>query len=117
MTTGGYRVHTVITNDSLQRLGLKSGKLITAEVKAPWVMLHKDGKAEACSADNRLKGVIEKISPGRINTECIVRLSDGTQVCAIVTSESCRRLSLAEGTDAWVLFNSYSVVLMSDQDL
>lgn len=117
VTTGGYRVRTVITNDSLQRLGLKVGKLITAEVKAPWVMLHKDGKGEACSADNMFKGVIEKIAPGRINTECIVRLSDGTQVCAIVTTESCRRLDLTEGNDAWVLFNSYSAVLMSDQDL
>ena len=41
VTIGGYPVTTVITNDSLARLGLKTGTLITAEVKAPLVILQK----------------------------------------------------------------------------
>ena len=41
LTIGGHHVSTIITNDSFQRLGLKKGKLITAEVKAPWVILQK----------------------------------------------------------------------------
>ena len=40
VTIGGDQVTAVITNDSLGRLGLKPGTLITAEVKAPWVVLH-----------------------------------------------------------------------------
>jgi molybdate transport system regulatory protein len=114
VTMGGHLITTVITNDSLQRLGLKIGKLITAEVKAPWVMLQKDEMKQGCSADNMLKGVVEKITRGEINTEYIVRIADGTEVCSIVTSESCRRLSLVEGDEVWALFNSYSVVLLSD---
>jgi len=111
VTLGGHVVTTVITNDSLQRLGLKTGKMITAEVKAPWVMLSKSGHGHACSADNRFKGTVEKITPGAINTEYVVRISDGTELCAMVTSDSSRRLALAEGDETWVLFNSYSVVL------
>jgi molybdate transport system regulatory protein len=114
VTIGGHLVTTVITNDSLQRLGLKPGKMITAEIKAPWVMLHKSGQRQECSADNMFKGVVEKITPGEINTEYVVRISDGTQVCSLVTSESSRRLSLAEGDETWVLFSSYSVVLFSE---
>ena len=114
VTIGGYIITTIITNDSLQRLGLKVGKLITAEVKAPWVMLQKSGNGQECSADNMFKGVVERITQGEINTEFIVRISDGTEVCSIVTSESCRRLALVEGDEAWVLFSSYSVVLLSD---
>jgi molybdate transport system regulatory protein len=114
VTIGGFIITTIITNDSFQRLGLKAGKLITAEVKAPWVMLQKSGNGQAWSADNIFKGVVERITQGNINTEFIVRISDGTEVCSIVTSESCRRLALAEGDEAWVLFNSYSVVLLSD---
>jgi molybdate transport system regulatory protein len=114
ITMGGFKVITVITNDSATRLGLKAGKLITAEVKAPWVILHKSVDGMECSADNILGGTVEKITKGRINTEYIVRISDGTQVCSMVTSESCRRLGLAVGDWVWALFSSYSVVLLSN---
>jgi molybdate transport system regulatory protein len=113
-TIGGYRITTIITNDSLQRLGLKEGKLITAEVKAPWVMLLKSGNENACSADNMLNGIVERITRGEINTEYLVRISDGTVVCSIVTSESSRNIALVEGNEAWVLFNGFSVVLLSE---
>jgi len=114
ITLGGLRITTVITNDSLQRLGLKAGKLIAAEVKAPWVMLQKGGRGKGCTADNMFKGIVEKITRGELNTEYIVRIADGTEVCAIVTSVSSLRLALAEGDEAWVLFNSYSVVLLAE---
>lgn len=114
LTIGGHRLTTVITNDSLQRLGLKKGKLITAEVKAPWVMLHKCGADSECSADNMLEGIVERITAGGINTEYIVRISDGTEVCAIVTSESCQRLALGQGDKVRVVFNSFAVVLLAD---
>jgi molybdate transport system regulatory protein len=112
VTLGGHRVTTIITNDSVKRLGLKTGKWITAEVKAPWVILDKSLNDPECSADNRFSGVVEKIIRGEINTEYRVRISDGTEICSIVTSESCRRLSFGEGDTVWVLFNSASVVLM-----
>ena len=56
---------------------------------------------------------MEKIIRGEINTEYRVKISDGTEICSIVTTESCRRLSLGEGDTVWVLFNSASVVLMT----
>jgi molybdate transport system regulatory protein len=114
LTIGGYRIATIITNDSLQRLGLKEGKLITAEVKAPWVMLLKSGNENACSADNMLNGIVERITQGEINTEYLVRISDGTVVCSIVTSESSRLLAIVEGNEVWVLFSAFSVVLLSE---
>lgn len=113
LTMGGHRVTTVITNDSVKRLGLKTGKWITAEVKAPWVILDKCPNSPECSAENRFNGIVEKIIQGEINTEYRVRISDGTEICSIVTTESCRRLGLGEGDTVWVLFNSASVVLMT----
>ncbi len=113
LTLGGHRVTTVITNDSVQRLGLKKGKWITAEVKAPWVMLQKSVAVPECSAENVFDGIVEKIIRGEINAEYRVRISDGTEICSIVTTESCRRLALGEGDKTWVLFNSASVVLMT----
>jgi len=113
LTLGGHKVTTIITNDSVKRLGLKPGKWITAEVKAPWVILDKCLDGPESSADNRFQGIVEKIIRGEINTEYRVKISDGTEICSIVTTESCRRLSLGEGDTVWVLFNSASVVLMT----
>ena len=59
----------MITNDSLVRLGLKVGKLLTAEVKAPWVILHKGEVEPECSAENRFFGTIERIISGRLTSE------------------------------------------------
>jgi molybdopterin-binding protein len=50
----------------------------------------------------------------RVNTEFIAWISDETQVWAIVTNESGRRLSFEEGDKVRVLFNSFAVVLLSE---
>lgn len=113
LTMAGNSIVTVITNDSVQRLGLKPGKLITAEVKAPWVLLEKTDTSPECSADNRFQGIVERVLTGKINTEYIVGISDGTKICSIMTTESSRRLALKTGDTVWALFNSFSVVLLS----
>ena len=113
-TIEGHQVTTVITNDSLQRLGLKEGKLATAEVKAPWVILQKMVEEPESSVENRFNGFITRIHKGKVNSECVVRISDGTELCSIVTTESIRHLGLKEGDRVWALFNCFSVVLHAD---
>ncbi len=113
-TIESHRVTTVITNDSAQRLGLKEGKMITAEVKAPYVVLQKTDKEPGSSAENRFKGIIEQINTGKINTEYIVDISEGTKLCSVITTESGRRLNLKKGDPVWVLFNCFAVVLHVD---
>lgn len=114
MTIDGHPLTTVITNDSLERLGLRQGRLITAEVKAPWVILQGGEKDPASSAENRFKGILTKITRGKINTECVVRISDATEICAIISSAGDLLLELHEGDSVWVLFNCFSVVLHVD---
>jgi molybdate transport system regulatory protein len=114
LTIGGQRITTLITNDSLLRLGLKAGKWITAEVKAPWVFLQKSDREPECSAENRFPAVVERVLGGEINTEYVVRMADGTRICSVVTSDSGRRLDLRPGDAVWVLFNCFSVVLLAD---
>ncbi|MBF0258647.1 MAG: TOBE domain-containing protein [Desulfamplus sp.] len=111
MTMGGDLVTTIITNGSLNRLDLKVGTMITAEVKAPYVILQKADNEIKSSADNIFNGVVKKITIGKINTEYIVQISDGTEVCSLVTSESCRRIDIKVGDDVWILFNGFSVLL------
>lgn len=111
ITPAGHAITTVITNDSLQALGLQAGMAATAEVKAPWVILQKGEEEPACSAENRCRGIVVRKTGGRINTEYVVRLADGTELCSIVSAAGSRRLALQEGEVAWALFNCFSVVL------
>src|SRR5271169_4568995 len=57
-TIEGHRITTVITNDSVGRLGLKEGKMITAEVKAPYVIVQKADREPESSAENKFSGFI-----------------------------------------------------------
>lgn len=114
VTIAGYLLTTVITNDSLARLGLKTGMLISAEVKAPWVVLQKGDEEPRCSTENRFQGIVERIIKGKVTTEFVVKIADGTELCSLVTSASSRRLELREGDPIWAIFNSFSVVLHLD---
>jgi molybdate transport system regulatory protein len=113
-TIQGQRVTTVITNDSMERLGLKEGKMITAEVKAPYVIVEKTGEEPGSSAENRFKGIIEQVNVGKVTTEYVIDLSDGNKLCSITTTESGRQLNLKRGDQIWALFNCFAVVLHID---
>jgi molybdate transport system regulatory protein len=114
VTVGGYRVTTVITNDSLTRLGLKPGMLITAEVKAPWVIVQKGEEEPLTSAENVFQGTMGRIVKGKITTEYVVQIADGTELCSVVTSGASRRLDFKVNDPVWVVFTSFAVVLHLD---
>jgi molybdate transport system regulatory protein len=114
ITLSGDIVTTIITRDSLSRLGLKTGSLIMAEVKAPWVILQKSDREPESSAENRFFGTIVRINKGEITTEYVVHISDGTELCSIVTTDNARQMGFQENDRVWVIFNSFSVVLHSD---
>lgn len=110
-TLSDYRITTIITTDSLERLGLQKGRFISAEIKAPWMILESGLEDPQNSAENRFLGMVDHISQGCINTEYTVRISDGTRLCAIVSTQSARRLNLETGDTVWVCFNCFSVIL------
>lgn len=113
-TASGKRIVSVITNESLQNLGVEQGLTVAAIVKAPWVILVKDEQLEATSARNRFQGSITRINQGEISAEVIGELDDGTVMCALVTDESVKTLALQEGDKVWFLFKAFSVILNAD---
>jgi molybdate transport system regulatory protein len=113
-TPGGYCIGAVITNHSLERLGLKPGSLVAAEVKAPWVTICRSVEDPASSADNVLAAVVERIVRGKVTSEIITRISDGTEICAIVSRQSLERLALKPADTVWAVFNAFTVVLHAD---
>jgi len=111
---GGHRVASIITSESLDRLGLRPGRLITAEVKAPWIMLQRGQSLAGCSADNRLQGEIVRVNRGTVSSEYVVRLDDGTELCALTSTSNGDALGLTIGEQVWAVFNGFAVILHAD---
>ncbi len=114
LTPGGTRISAVITNHSLENLGLKRGALVAAEVKAPWVTIHRSVDRPPCSAENVLGGSVERIVRGKVTSEIVARISDGTAICAVVTAQSLKMLDLRPSDRVWAAFNAFAVVLHAD---
>ncbi len=107
-------VTSVITTDSLTRLDLKIGMLVTAEVKAPWIQVCKDPTSPNCSAENVFQGTISRIASNPTTAEVVVRLADETELCTIITEESRRQMKLAKDDILWVFFSAFAVVIHID---
>lgn len=108
---GGHAVSSIITNESIRNLGVTEGSFVTAEIKAPWVVLETCDEMPKATATNRFLGVVDLVRNGELTSEVIVGLSDGTRLCALVTTQSVRELDLSEGQQIWAMFNAFAVVL------
>lgn len=66
------------------------------------------------SARNSLKGTVNQVIPGAVNTEVIVELANGLEVVAIITKESAERLSLAQGKKVYAVIKASDVMIATD---
>ncbi|KAB2891085.1 MAG: tyrosine-type recombinase/integrase [Desulfobulbaceae bacterium] len=114
ITPSGVIVTSIITTNSLTRIGLKRGMLVTAEVKAPLIQLCKNQNAPKCSAENVFPGTVCEITKNRTTSEVVARLSDGTELCAIISEKNRYTMNITEGDALWMFFNGFSVVLHID---
>ena len=55
-----------------------------------------------------------RVVQGRINTEYGVRIADGSELCAVVSTPGSRRRVLETGEQVWAVFNDSAVVLHAD---
>ncbi len=108
---GGDRLIAIVTEGSVQSLGLALGKPVMAFVKAPWVMVLAGEGNVKFSARNQLAGTVESVSKGAVNTEVTIKLAGGTQVCAVVTNEAVLELGLKPGVPASALIKASHIVL------
>jgi molybdate transport system regulatory protein len=114
-TLDGGLLTTIVTNASAERLGIRPGRLLSAEVKAPWLVLERRDSKGQNSLENKWEGIIARINAGTINTECSVRVAGGAELCAVVSSPGFAALRLKEGDPVRVLFSCNAVILHADQ--
>jgi molybdate transport system regulatory protein len=107
---GGQMLAAVITNESVNHLGLKVGSEAYALIKAPWVIVTTSDGFKT-SARNELHGTVVRCQEGAVNGEVIIELSGGKSVAAIVTNDSIKNLGLKEGVKAAALIKASHVIL------
>jgi molybdate transport system regulatory protein len=108
---GGDSVSSVITDNSVNRLGLEVGKEVMAIVKASNVLLGSKIDPDAISARNILTGTIRSVVPGAVNDEITIDLPGGSSVTSIITSASVKRLNLVVGKEMSAIIKASDVLL------
>ncbi|GHU90791.1 hypothetical protein AGMMS49925_04080 [Deltaproteobacteria bacterium] len=120
-TAGGLSVRALITDESCRNLAISEGMLVNASVKAPWIMLlpgkiHEGGSAANPSGlgENCFPGFVEQVREDATAREVLVALSEGSQVCALLSKGPSEDKPLRAGDTVTVLFKAFSVILSLD---
>jgi molybdate transport system regulatory protein len=67
------------------------------------------------SARNALRGVVDRIVPGAVNSEVVLKVAGDAEIVAVITKESVEDLGLAPGVPAIALIKSSFVILARDE--
>ena len=108
---GGETVVAIITNSSVDSLGLAKGTSAFAIIKASEVMIGKGLDKGRLSARNVLAGKVAKVAQGAVNSEVAVTLPGGTEVVASITKESVKTLGLKEGDAVSAVIKASNVLV------
>ena len=108
---GGNDLVAIITQESVDNLGLAIGKEAYALIKAPWVIITAADSQLKTSARNKLCGVVSRCQEGAVNGEVVIELDAGKSVAAIITNESIKVLGLKEGVRACALIKASHIIL------
>ncbi|MBV8630331.1 MAG: TOBE domain-containing protein [Silvibacterium sp.] len=108
---GGEMVVAIITNHSVDSLGLREGDAAYAIIKASEVMIGKGVENAKLSARNVLSGEVARLEPGAVNSEVEIRLGGGTPVVASITKASANALDLKQGDRVSAIVKASNVLV------
>jgi molybdate transport system regulatory protein len=111
---GGERVVSIITNASVDRLGLQGGKPAWAVIKASDVMIGKNVNGARLSARNVLPGELANVLEGAVNNEVQIKLTGGTIVVASITKTGVKELDLRAGDKVSAIVKASHVLVAVD---
>jgi molybdate transport system regulatory protein len=107
----GELVVSVITNSSVESLGLAVGTPAFAIVKASEVIVGKGLDSVRLSARNVLPGRVTSVVDGAVNSEVEIRLPAGTTIAASITRQSVKALELKPGDVVSAIVKASNVMI------
>jgi molybdate transport system regulatory protein len=109
--SGGEHVVAIITNASVDSLGLEVGKAAYAIVKANEVIVGKGVDGAKLSARNVLAGEVSNALDGAVNSEVEIKLPGGSVIIASITKESVHALDLKQGDKVSAIIKASNVLI------
>ncbi|MDA8388282.1 MAG: TOBE domain-containing protein [Nitrospiraceae bacterium] len=108
---GGNAVTSIITNESADRLGLKTGASALAVIKATSVIVGKVAGEVKLSARNIIKGNVQMLKEGMVMAEVVLDIGGGNTITSIISDDSAKRLGLKEKDEAYAIIKATSVMM------
>lgn len=109
--TDDKQLAAVITERSASEMGIVSGTVVYALIKAPFVTLAPGELTTPISARNILTGTVAARHDGAVNSEITIDIGDGKTVTSIITIDSADRLDLKQGDVATAFFKAGHVIV------
>lgn len=110
----GLALTAMVTNDSVQTMGLAEGREVMAFVKASSIVLMVADEGARVSARNRFAGQVHALHMGPVNAEVTLALPGGQHLLtAVITRDSVDRLRLSLGQPATAVFKASAVFLVT----
>src|ERR1700679_4269952 len=113
-TEAGSEIVAVITNGSVEAMGLKEGMKGWALVKARWIIVGKEMDKSKISTRNILCSVVEMINEGSVHGEVSSRLRGGELWTGVFADGILHRLALHLGEPVCAAFKASSVIVAVD---
>jgi molybdate transport system regulatory protein len=108
---GGESIVAIITNSSVDMLGLEEGKPAYAIIKASEVIVGKGVDGTKLSARNVLAGEVTSRVDGAVNSEVAIALTGGATVVASITKVSVSSLGLKLGDRVSAIVKASNVMI------
>ncbi|MFV7789337.1 TOBE domain-containing protein [Aliarcobacter lanthieri] len=106
----GNTIVSIITNSSVENLGLAIGDEVIAVIKSSNVLLSTQSNLKL-SARNCLKGTIEEIILGAVNAEVVINIGNEDKVVAVVTVNSVQNMNLKVGTEIDAVIKASDIMI------
>jgi molybdate transport system regulatory protein len=92
-------------------LELRGGESLTAQITLASLDRMELREGVDAWARNRLRGAVESVDKGAVNSEVTLALAGGERIVAAITNVSLKELALRKGAQAWAVFKASSVIL------
>lgn len=108
-------IDALVTNSSVDRLGLHPGGAAIALIKSTFVTLVRDLPGLRLSARNQIGGRITEMITGPIETEVVLDIGGGAELAAVITSQSVHNLDLVVGGTILACFKASHIIIAVEE--
>lgn len=106
----GNTLVSIITNTATENLEIKVGDEVIAVIKSSNILLSTETNLKL-SARNTLKGVIESINQGEINSEVVVNVGNEDKIVTVITTNSIKNMNLEIGTKVDAIIKASDIII------